>query len=98
MITREDVQHVAHLARLALSPEEEERFTEQLGSILTYVEQLGQLETTGIDPLRDGHALNETLRQDQVRPWPDPETLLQNAPERSGDFFKVPKILHTEAD
>jgi len=98
MISRSQVQHVSHLARLALTPAEEERFTEQLGSILAYVEQLSQLDTTGIDPLMSERSLNESLRPDQSCSWPSQEDLMGNAPERSGDFFKVPQILQTEAD
>jgi len=96
MISRSQVQHVAHLARLALTPAEEERFTEQLGSILAYVEQLSQLDTTGIDPVMSERSLTESLRPDQSRPWPSREDLMGNAPDRAGDFFKVPKILQTD--
>ncbi|MEN9204928.1 MAG: Asp-tRNA(Asn)/Glu-tRNA(Gln) amidotransferase subunit GatC [Thermostichales cyanobacterium SZTDM-1c_bins_54] len=96
MISRSQVRHVAHLARLALTAEEEERFTQQLGSILAYVEQLGQLDTTGIDPLLSEHSLNESLRPDRVQVWADREALFANAPDRAGDFFKVPKILEED--
>lgn len=96
MMDREQVHHVAFLARLELSPEEEERFTQQLGDILTYVEQLQELDTEGVEPTF--HALNveQIARPDQWEPWENLEAILSNAPERSDQFFKVPRILEAE--
>ncbi len=98
MLDREQVQHVAFLARLQLSPEEEERFTQQLGDILTYVEQLQELDTASVEPTY--HALDtpQVTRPDQVIPWTEREAILDNAPDRDEQFFKVPRILNAEAE
>jgi len=96
MLTREEVQHVAHLARLELTEEEEIQFTEQLADILTYVEQLKELDTEGVEPTF--HVLDAELptRPDQVEPYPNIEGILANAPDRADMFFKVPRILEGE--
>lgn len=98
MLDRKQVQHVAFLARLELSPEEEGRFTQQLGDILTYVEQLQELDTESVEPTY--HALDtpQVTRPDQVISWPDREAILDNAPDRDEQFFKVPRILNAEAE
>ncbi len=93
MITREDVQHVAHLARLALTPEEEERFTEQLGQILGYIEQLQAIDTTDVPPTYHAVDMDLYLRPDQAVMEVAQEEILANAPERVENFFKVPKLL-----
>jgi aspartyl-tRNA(Asn)/glutamyl-tRNA(Gln) amidotransferase subunit C len=92
-IDREEVVHVAKLARLAMTPEEAEQFTEQLSNILTYVEKLKQLDTTQIEPTSHVLPLSNVFREDQVRPSLSPEKALENAPEKEGSFFKVPKII-----
>jgi len=96
MLKREEVQHVAHLARLELTEEEEIQFTEQLADILAYVEQLKELNTEGVEPTF--HALDMELptRPDEVEPYPDIEGILANAPDRADVFFKVPRILDAE--
>ncbi|MBI4225172.1 MAG: Asp-tRNA(Asn)/Glu-tRNA(Gln) amidotransferase subunit GatC [Candidatus Sungbacteria bacterium] len=64
MITKEDVQHIAHLARIELTPEEEERFQHDLSAILQFVEQLNQVDTTGIEPMTGGTHLEQITRMD----------------------------------
>lgn len=92
-ITREEVQRVALLARLQLSPEEENRLTEQLDNILEYMEKLDRLDTEKVEPL--AHALDavNAFREDRVTNEPDPGALLANAPAREKTFLKVPKII-----
>ena len=92
-ITRETVLHVAGLARLSLSEEEVETYARQLDAILEYMEQLGALDTRGVEPTEHVIPLETPFREDRTLPSLDPEKSLQNAPERSGTFFKVPKIL-----
>ena len=93
MISQEMVQHVAKLARLALEPEEERHLTEQLGSILGYVEQLDELDTTGIEPTAHALPLDNVTRPDTPHPSLELEQVLQNAPCKEHGMFKVPKIL-----
>ena len=92
-LTSEEVRRVALLARLKLTPEEEEHLTKQLGDILQYVGKLNQLDTSGVEPFT--HLANMTIpmREDIVTNEAAPESLLANAPARENDFFKVPKII-----
>jgi aspartyl-tRNA(Asn)/glutamyl-tRNA(Gln) amidotransferase subunit C len=93
MITQEDVEHVAELARLELAAAEKEQFIAQLNQILTYMEKLNELDTTGVEPTSHVIPLSNVLREDEVRPSLDREAVLQNAPEESHFFFKVPRII-----
>ena len=92
-ITREEVKHVAALARLELSAEEEELLTRQLDEILQYMGKLDQLDTTGVEPLAHVIDIVNAFREDRARNRPAPDELLANAPEREKNFFKVPKII-----
>ena len=92
-ITREEVRHVAALARLRFSADEEELLTQQLDRILQYVEKLAELDTSGVEPLAHVIEVVNAFREDRVVNRPDPESLLANAPAREKNFFKVPKIL-----
>ncbi|HEY9878821.1 MAG TPA: Asp-tRNA(Asn)/Glu-tRNA(Gln) amidotransferase subunit GatC [Leptolyngbyaceae cyanobacterium] len=93
MIDLEQVRKVALLARLELSPEEEQQFTGQLSSILEYVEQLNELDTQDVEPTTRAIELNNITRPDQLKPFEGREDILSIAPEREDDYFKVPKIL-----
>lgn len=81
------------LARLGLTPAEEERLTEELDKILRYVEKLNELDTSQVEPFT--HVLNRVnaFRSDEVTNHPRPMPLLANAPGKDQTFFKVPKIL-----
>jgi aspartyl-tRNA(Asn)/glutamyl-tRNA(Gln) amidotransferase subunit C len=92
-ITREETLHVARLARLALSEAEADLLREQLGRLLAYMKQLDQLDTEGVVPTSHAVDIGTPFRDDGVRPFGDREALLQNAPDRAGDFFRVPRII-----
>ena len=92
-ITEKEIEHVATLARLRLTVAEKSELTSQLDTILNYMDQLGQLDTNGVEPFRHAANSGSALRDDAVINRPDPEALLANAPDRDGTFFKVPKIL-----
>lgn len=96
MIDREQVHKVAHLARLDLTPEEEQEFTTQLGDILEYFEQLSQLDTDDVEPTARAIDVSNVTRPDALQPSEGREEILASAPERDGDFFRVPKILSTQ--
>jgi aspartyl-tRNA(Asn)/glutamyl-tRNA(Gln) amidotransferase subunit C len=93
MLDREQVHKVAHLARLALTPAEEEQFTTQLGSILEYFEQLNELDTSDVPPTTRAIDVSNVMRADALQPYPDREAILDSAPDRDGEFFKVPQIM-----
>jgi aspartyl-tRNA(Asn)/glutamyl-tRNA(Gln) amidotransferase subunit C len=93
MIAPEDVEHVAELARLALTAAEKEQFIAQLNEILTYMEQLNELDTTDVEPTSHVIPMPNVLRDDEVQASLERDAVLQNAPEASHFFFKVPRII-----
>ncbi len=90
---RIDVEHIAHLARLALSAEEAEKFGRQLGSILAYVEKLGELDTTDIKPTSHTLPIENVMREDAARDSLSKDAALANAPDRADNFYRVPRII-----
>lgn len=92
-ITPKDVQHVAKLARLNLTPEEEQMFTGQLNAILQYAEKLNELDTDGVQPTTHVLDLNNVMREDKVRESLTIEKVLLNAPDEEDGQFKVPAVL-----
>jgi aspartyl-tRNA(Asn)/glutamyl-tRNA(Gln) amidotransferase subunit C len=92
-ISKQDVEKVATLARLAITDPEKDAFAKQLGQILTYVEKLKQYDTTGIEPTATVLGQTNVFREDIVRPSLAVEKALANAPEREADGFCVPKII-----
>jgi aspartyl-tRNA(Asn)/glutamyl-tRNA(Gln) amidotransferase subunit C len=87
------VEHVAQLARLALSPEEKQRLTEQLNAILDYMAQLNAVPTEGVEPTAHVLDLVNVLRDDTVVQTGGAEAALANAPETVHHFFVVPRIV-----
>ncbi len=92
-ITREEVAHVATLARLDFDDQELDRFTTQLSAILEYVEQLGELDLEGVAPMAHVHEIVNAFRDDAVRPSLGQDAVLANAPDREGGCFKVAKVI-----
>jgi aspartyl-tRNA(Asn)/glutamyl-tRNA(Gln) amidotransferase subunit C len=92
-LTRADVEHVAHLARLGLTPDELHRLEGQLNGILDRYARLAELDTDAIAPTAQVIELENILRDDVARPSLPVVAVLANAPERDGDYFVVPAIL-----
>jgi aspartyl-tRNA(Asn)/glutamyl-tRNA(Gln) amidotransferase subunit C len=88
-----DVKYVAHLARIALTPEEEQKFGAQLAHILGYIDKLNQLDVAGIEPTAHAVPLVNVTRPDEVRPSLSNEEALRNAPARANGLFMTPKIV-----
>jgi aspartyl-tRNA(Asn)/glutamyl-tRNA(Gln) amidotransferase subunit C len=95
-ITKQEVEKVARLARLEITPAETDRFARQLSQILTHVEKLKQYDTTGVEPTATVLGQVNVFREDEVRPSLPVDKALANAPEREGDGFCVPKIIGNE--
>jgi aspartyl-tRNA(Asn)/glutamyl-tRNA(Gln) amidotransferase subunit C len=93
VISREDVEHVARLARLHLSDEERARMQDQLSGIIAYIDKLRALNVDGVEPTTHAVPLVNVMRDDEIRPCLPREEMLANAPDRSGDFFRVPRIV-----
>jgi aspartyl-tRNA(Asn)/glutamyl-tRNA(Gln) amidotransferase subunit C len=92
-ITRDDVAHVADLARLTLSDEELDRFTDQLAAVLDHARDVEALDTAGIPPTAHPLPLRNVLRDDEVRPSLDRDEVLAAAPAAEGGRFSVPPVL-----
>ena len=94
-LTVDEVRRIAVLARLRLSPDEEEVFRGQLSAILDYVRQLEELDVSAVEPMTHALSAGEpaALREDVVRPGLSREQALANAPAREGTAFKVPRII-----
>jgi aspartyl-tRNA(Asn)/glutamyl-tRNA(Gln) amidotransferase subunit C len=92
-LSRSDVEHVAHLARLGLTDAEITLLQGQLNHILDQYAKLAEVDTDAIPPTAQTIELENILREDVARPSMDPERVLANAPARDGDFFVVPAIL-----
>jgi aspartyl-tRNA(Asn)/glutamyl-tRNA(Gln) amidotransferase subunit C len=92
-ISTDEVAHVARLARLALTPEELERFTEQLGAVLEHAPDVEGLDTAGVPPTAHPLPLANVLRDDVVVPSLDRDEVLAQAPAVEADRFRVPRIL-----
>lgn len=92
-ITRQEVEHVATLARLKLDDEEIATFTGQMDAILSYVDKLSELNTDGIIPTAHAVPMENAFRADEIRPSLGAEIALANAPESAEGFFRVPQII-----
>ena len=92
-LPHETVRHVAHLARLALSTEDEERFSRQLGDILGYVERLQSLDVEGVEPMSHPVASGSPERPDEPRASLSVEQVLSAAPQSVGEGVAVPRII-----
>ncbi|MFC1918207.1 Asp-tRNA(Asn)/Glu-tRNA(Gln) amidotransferase subunit GatC [Chloroflexota bacterium] len=92
-LSREEVLHIARLARVALTDDEIALMSEQLSHILENFEMLQQVDTTGVPPTAQSIDLRNVLREDTVAPSLPPDETLGNAPRREGDFFRVRAVL-----
>ncbi|HTP79209.1 MAG TPA: Asp-tRNA(Asn)/Glu-tRNA(Gln) amidotransferase subunit GatC [Bacteroidota bacterium] len=92
-VTVEVVEHIAKLARLEFTQAEKEMFTHQLNSILAHMEQLNKIDTSGVEPLAQVVETKGAMREDVVRKCLTTEEALKNAPARTEQFFKVPKVI-----
>jgi aspartyl-tRNA(Asn)/glutamyl-tRNA(Gln) amidotransferase subunit C len=88
-----DVKYVAHLARISLSPEEEQQLSTQLGNILGYIEKLKEADVSGVEPTAHAFPLVNVTRPDEVRDSISNEDALRNAPAKANGLFMVPKIV-----
>ena len=92
-LSREDVRHVARLARLDFSDEEEARMAEEMSQILDYVEKLDELDTSGVPPMSHVLDVTNVYREDEVEERIDREQALEPAPEAERGYFLVPRVV-----
>jgi aspartyl-tRNA(Asn)/glutamyl-tRNA(Gln) amidotransferase subunit C len=104
MVSEKDVSYVADLAHLELTEVERARMLRDLNSILSYIERLNELDTSGVEPMaqvstryggdaKSGEAFAYTMRPDELTPCLPHEDAMRNAPQTDGTFFKVPKVI-----
>lgn len=95
MISKEQIEHIAKLARIELTEKEKEKFSTELSSILDYIDKLNQIDTAKIEPISQVTGLENITRHDEsrVKNRESREKILGEAPAKKGDYFKVPKIL-----
>ena len=92
-ISKDEVQKIAHLARLEIDDDQVLKMAEQLSDILQYIDKLKNADVEGVELSADAAFLNNVLRDDEVRESPGPDVTLANAPERDGDFYTVPRVV-----
>jgi aspartyl-tRNA(Asn)/glutamyl-tRNA(Gln) amidotransferase subunit C len=92
-ITIDEVKHVANLARLAITEEEADKFAKQLDAIITFAEQLNELDTNNIEPTSHVLDMKNIFREDEAKPGLPVEEVLKNAPDHEDGQIKVPAII-----
>ena len=92
-ISRQEIEHVAHLARLTLSEEELEKITIQLDNILSYVDKLEQLDTSNVEPTTHAFSISNAFREDALKNSLSQQDALGNSPKKTDESFVVPKII-----
>lgn len=91
-VDRQTLKKIAHLARLEIRKEDEDKLLESLSEILTWVEKLNELDTTGIEPLTNMSLEKNVLREDKVTGHLERDKALANAPDKDDKYLRVPKI------
>lgn len=92
-ISKQDVEHVANLARLKLTEEEAEMYTKQLDDILEFAQKLNELDTADVAPTSHAFDVKNVMREDEVRPSVEREEALRNAPDHEDGQFRVPPVM-----
>jgi len=92
-IDQETVLKIAHLARIEIKSDEVEQLSEGLQQILTWMEKLNEVNTTGIEPLRHMSAEMNALREDRIRNQMARQEAMENSPDPDNQFFRVPKVI-----
>jgi aspartyl-tRNA(Asn)/glutamyl-tRNA(Gln) amidotransferase subunit C len=93
MVDKKTVEYVAQLARIDILESQKQYLAEQLSSIIEYIDNLKELDVSGIEPLRELHTTHNIFRNDTSLPSACREKILQNAPVREEDYFKIPKVI-----
>jgi aspartyl-tRNA(Asn)/glutamyl-tRNA(Gln) amidotransferase subunit C len=88
-----DIKYVAHLARIALTSDEEKKLAAQLGNILGYIEKLKQLDVSNVEPTAHAVPMVNVTRADEIRPSLSHDEAMRNAPKQASGLFIVPKIV-----
>ncbi|MGD9897650.1 MAG: Asp-tRNA(Asn)/Glu-tRNA(Gln) amidotransferase subunit GatC [Calditrichaceae bacterium] len=93
-VSLQEVEKIAHLARLTLTEDEKQKFTGQINQILSYVEKLDELDTENVEPLSHSLDITNVFRNDELGKSLSQEKALENAPGKTDKFFRVPKVVN----
>jgi aspartyl-tRNA(Asn)/glutamyl-tRNA(Gln) amidotransferase subunit C len=93
-VTKEDIVRTAGLARLALSPKQLDAMTETLGKVFQYIDQLQEVDTTGVEPLHHVLEVYNIMDPDVPRPCLSRDEALANAPDRTEEYFRLPRVIN----
>ena len=88
-----DIDYVAQLARLELTPQERMKFSAQLGEILQHFAQLSEVDVSGVEPMAHAFPVENVLRPDKAEPGLSPESALKNAPQKRNNMVQAPKVV-----
>jgi aspartyl-tRNA(Asn)/glutamyl-tRNA(Gln) amidotransferase subunit C len=88
-----NIDHMAKLARLALTPDEKATFAQQLGNVLHHIEQLGKVDVSGVEPSAHAFAVHNVWQEDVARPGLPADQALRNAPAKRDNMIAVPKVV-----
>ncbi|MFH1255174.1 MAG: Asp-tRNA(Asn)/Glu-tRNA(Gln) amidotransferase subunit GatC [bacterium] len=94
-LSKDEIKHIAKLARLELTDAELEKYGGQLSAVLNYIDQLKEVDVKGIEPMAQASCLENVLREDEIKNWDEQEIeeALAGAPEREGGFIKVKRVI-----
>lgn len=92
-ISTDEVEKMAHLARLEIDEPQKEKMAEQLSHILQYIDKLKDVDVEGVRPSSGAAFMQNVLREDELKASPGPDVTLANAPERDEDFYTVPRVV-----
>ena len=92
-VTKKDLENVAFLSRLRVPEDEQETYIQQMDAILTYMDNLAEVDTENVKPTTYALPMSNVFREDEVKPSLDREAALSNAPLQENGYFKVPKVL-----
>ncbi|MGD9487047.1 MAG: Asp-tRNA(Asn)/Glu-tRNA(Gln) amidotransferase subunit GatC [Calditrichaceae bacterium] len=92
-VSSQEVEKIAHLARLTLTEDEKQKFTGQINQILDYVEKLDELDTENVEPLSHSQDITNVFREDVLGKSLSQDKALENAPAKTDKFFRVPKVV-----
>jgi aspartyl-tRNA(Asn)/glutamyl-tRNA(Gln) amidotransferase subunit C len=93
MVTIKDVEHIAELAKLKFTDSEKEKLQGELNKVLEYIDKLNELDLTNVEPLENINESENVFREDEAKICLTKEEALKNAPSKTENFFKVPKVL-----
>jgi aspartyl-tRNA(Asn)/glutamyl-tRNA(Gln) amidotransferase subunit C len=92
-VSKQEIENIAHLARLEVDEAQIEKMSQQISNILKYIDKLKDVNVAGVKPASGAAFMQNVLREDELKPSPGPDVTLANAPQRDEDFYIVPRVV-----